>query len=36
MATPPPAALPPREDGLEHQYDVIIVGTGLVEAMLAA
>ena len=30
------APLAPRDDGLEHQYDVVIVGTGLVEAMLAA
>lgn len=29
-------SIDPREDGLEHQYDVIIIGTGLVEAILSA
>ncbi|GAB5029535.1 rab proteins geranylgeranyltransferase component a 2 [Nannochloropsis oceanica] len=31
-----PKPIAPRDDGLEHYYDVVIIGTGLVEAMLAA
>jgi len=33
---PPLGLQEPRADGLEHYYDVVIVGTGLVEAMLSA
>lgn len=43
MEEPPPSPPPvgasmrePRADGLERFYDVVIVGTGLVEAMLSA
>lgn len=37
-AGPPPddSLREPRADGLERFYDVVIVGTGLVEAMLSA